>query len=67
MSNRDRAKKRNRRWTVHHINGKADDNRPTNLEWRRRAKHPHGIGLNDAIKILEANGYYCSPVKGAQP
>jgi hypothetical protein len=43
--------------TVHHINGKRDDNRPENLEIRYKAEHPKGISLEDMAKTLESFGY----------
>ena len=43
--------------TVHHVNGKRDDNRIENLELRYKAKHPKGLSLEDMIKTIESFGY----------
>jgi hypothetical protein len=50
------------RWTIHHINGQRDDNDSANLEWRLASQHPRGLGVSDAVRILEANGFECCPI-----
>ena len=55
--------KKSKDWTIHHINGKRNDNNVKNLEFRMKGKHPTGIGITDAIKILQINGYNASRVK----
>ena len=48
---------RKMRATVHHRNGKRDDNEPSNLEIRLRGGHPNGVGITEAKLLLRAQGY----------
>lgn len=43
--------------TLHHINGKRDDNSPSNLQLRWPGRHPAGWTTEAMIKILEQIGY----------
>ena len=43
--------------TVHHINGRRDDNRPENLELRLIGLHPRGFGEHDMLNTLRDLGY----------
>lgn len=45
------------RWTIHHKNGKRDDNARSNLEWRAPGQHARGLSFDDMIDALEAAGY----------
>jgi len=43
--------------TVHHVNGRRLDNRPSNLELRVNGNHPKGVGERDMVKSLQILGY----------
>ena len=48
---------RKNKWTIHHKNGKRNDNRLKNLEWRAPGKHPNGWSIEQMIKTLNRAGY----------
>lgn len=43
--------------TIHHKNGKRDDNSPANLELRLNGNHPKGVGVEEMIETLTNLGY----------
>ena len=44
-------------FTLHHRNGKRDDDRPENLQLRFPSKHPQGISEGDIVDWLTKMGY----------
>ena len=45
------------KWSIHHKNGRRNDNRDANLEWRAPGKHPRGWTVGDMVEVLELLGY----------